>query len=241
MLYREKTGRGQHVDVSLSDVQVASLANIASSALIDSSSSPGRWGTAHPSIVPYQGFKTKDGMVMIGAGNDRQFAILCECIDRQDLIKDPKYLTNSSRIAHREELLDLLEKETKKETTEEWLEIFDGKGMPYAAVKYSLGFGFVADNSDVQATLRHSQITARETVKSIQHTTCGKIRVVGPPVKFSASPPSIRSAPPVPSPSSHTLISPGPRRTHPRNPHQFGYHPGHSAKVGVGRSNQSVE
>ena len=140
LLYRAKTGRGQHVDVSLSDVQVASLANIASSALVDPSSSPGRWGTAHPSIVPYQGFRTKDGMIMIGAGNDRQFGILCECISRPDLISDPKYITNSLRVENREELLDFIEKETEKRTTKDWLEIFEGKGMPYAAVKYKYLF-----------------------------------------------------------------------------------------------------
>lgn len=136
LLYRGKTGRGQHVDVSLSDVQLASLANIASSALIDPSSSPGRWGTAHPSIVPYQGFRTKNGMIMIGAGNDRQFRILCECISKPDLASDEKFLTNTLRVANREELLHLLEIETEKKTTEDWLEIFEGKGMPYAAVKH---------------------------------------------------------------------------------------------------------
>lgn len=136
LLYRGKTGQGQHVDVSLSDVQVATLANIASSALVDPTSSPGRWGTAHPSIVPYQGFRTKDGMIMIGAGNDRQFGILCACISKQDLALNEKFLTNSLRVENREELLHLLEVETEKKTTEDWLEIFEGKGMPYAAVKY---------------------------------------------------------------------------------------------------------
>jgi len=138
LLYRGKTGLGQHIDVSLSDVQVASLANIASSALIDPSSSPGRWGTAHPSIVPYQGFSTKDGMIMIGAGNDKQFGILCECIERPELITEAKYLTNSLRVVYRQELLEVLGKEMEKKTTGEWLDIFEGRGMPYAAVKYRI-------------------------------------------------------------------------------------------------------
>jgi len=73
---------------------------------------------------------------MIGAGNDRQFGILCACIGRQDLFSDKKYVTNSLRVANREELLDILEKEIIRKTTEEWLDIFEGKGMPYAAVKY---------------------------------------------------------------------------------------------------------
>jgi succinate---hydroxymethylglutarate CoA-transferase len=135
LLYRGKTGRGQHIDVSLSDVQVASLANIASSALIDPSSSPGRWGTAHPSIVPYQGFRTANGMIMIGAGNDRQFVILCDGISRPDLSSNVKFLTNSLRVENREELLHAIQAELTKKSTEEWLDIFEGKGMPYAAIK----------------------------------------------------------------------------------------------------------
>jgi succinate---hydroxymethylglutarate CoA-transferase len=138
LLYRAKSGQGQHIDVSLSDVQIASLANIASSALIDPASSPGRWGTAHPSIVPYQGFRTKNGMIMIGAGNDRQFGILCDCVSRPEIGLDAKYLTNSLRVENREELVPLLEREIEKKSTEAWLEIFEGKGMPYAAVKYAL-------------------------------------------------------------------------------------------------------
>lgn len=174
---------------------MASLANIASSALIDPSSNPGRWGTAHPSIVPYQGFRTRDGMIMIGAGNDRQFGILCESIQRVDLISNAKFLTNSLRVENRAELQYLIENETEKKTTEEWLAIFEGKGIPYAAVKYAPCECSL--HSDVQETLRNLQIEARETVKTIRHTTCGKIRVVGPPVKLSVSSPSIRLAPPV--------------------------------------------
>ena len=136
LLYGARTGRGQHIDVSLSDVQVASLANIASSALIDPSSSPGRWGTAHPSIVPYQGFRTADGMIMLGGGNDKLFGILCEKILRPELATHERFLTNALRVQHRKELVELIEAETEKETTQQWLDRFEGSGMPYAAVKY---------------------------------------------------------------------------------------------------------
>jgi succinate--hydroxymethylglutarate CoA-transferase len=138
LLYRTKTGKGQHIDASLSDVQVASLANIASSALIDPSSSPGRWGTAHPSIVPYQGFQTADGMIMLGGGNDKLFRILCERINRPELATDPKFHNNASRVRNRMELVRLIESETEKESTHQWLTRFEGSGMPYAAVKYPI-------------------------------------------------------------------------------------------------------
>lgn len=72
---------------------------------------------------------------MIGAGNDRQFTILCENIGRQDLIEDPKFLNNSLRVANREELLQLIQEELGKQTLQHWLDVFDGKGMPYAAIK----------------------------------------------------------------------------------------------------------
>lgn len=135
LLHRAKTGRGQHIDASLSDVQVASLANIASSALVDPSSSPGRWGTAHPSIVPYQGFHTSNGMIMIGVGNDKHFGILCENLSCPELATNPRFLTNSLRVENRDELLPLIELEMAKRTTEEWLDIFEGEGIPYAAFK----------------------------------------------------------------------------------------------------------
>ena len=72
---------------------------------------------------------------MIGAGNDRQFGILSGCLEKPDLATDAKYLTNSLRVLNRAELLHLIEQETEKKTTQEWLDIFDGKGMPYAAIK----------------------------------------------------------------------------------------------------------
>ena len=74
---------------------------------------------------------------MIGAGNDRQFGILCECIERRELVLDERFLTNALRVANREVLLELIQGEIETRRTEEWLSIFEGKGMPYAAIKYS--------------------------------------------------------------------------------------------------------
>lgn len=143
LLGRVKTGRGQHIDVALSDCQVASLANIASSCLISGKPDSGRWGTAHPSIVPYKGFKTKDGDIMLGGGNDRLYGVLCEKIGRPELVTDSRFITNALRVTHREELETLIETVTKTKTTQEWLDIFEGSGMPYAAI------------NDVQGTLQH--------------------------------------------------------------------------------------
>lgn len=157
LLARAKTGRGQHIDVALADCQIASLANIASSCLISGKPDTGRWGTAHPSIVPYKGFKTKDGDVMLGGGNDRLYGIMCEKLGRPEWIKDPRFVTNAERVKHRDELEELVEGVTTKKTTQEWLEILEGSGMPYAAI------------NDVKATLEHEH--SKSSIPAHIHST----------------------------------------------------------------------
>ncbi|EEY20267.1 formyl-coenzyme A transferase [Verticillium alfalfae VaMs.102] len=184
LLARAKTGRGQHIDVSLSDCQTATLANIASSCLVSGKKDSGRWGTAHPSIVPYRSFKTRDGDILFGGGNDRLYGILCEGLGRPELKDDPKYITNAQRVANRIELEALIEGISMTKTTEEWLQVFEGKGMPYAAV------------NDVQATMEHEHTKARNMVVEMDHEHCGTIKMVNTPVKYSESEPRIRSVPP---------------------------------------------
>merc|ERR1711939_819998 len=101
LIGRGRTGRGQHIDVALSDCQTASLANIASSTLISGKKDTGRWGTAHPSIVPYKGFKTADGDILLGGGNDRLFGVLCKRLGRPEGAEDSRFVTNNVRVKHR--------------------------------------------------------------------------------------------------------------------------------------------
>ncbi|KAL2007777.1 hypothetical protein VTN00DRAFT_7759 [Thermoascus crustaceus] len=185
LLHRATTGEGQHLDVCLSDCQTATLANMASSVLISGKKDSGRWGTAHPSVVPYQGFKTADGDIFIGGANDRLFGILCEKLGKPEWKKDPKFASNNERVKNRVELERLIETETKKRTTKEWLDLFEGCGMPYAAV------------NDVQGTLNHEHTIARGMVKEIVHPVCGPIKILNTPVKYSNADPSIRSPPPL--------------------------------------------
>ncbi|OQO10498.1 hypothetical protein B0A48_03795 [Cryoendolithus antarcticus] len=185
LLSRAKSGRGQHIDVALSDCQVATLANLASSVLISGKSDSGRWGTAHPSIVPYKGFKTKDGDLMLGGGNDRLFGILCEKIGKAEWSTDERYRTNADRVKHRDELEEKIEAVTRTKTTAEWEAVLDGSGMPYARI------------NDVKGTLEHEHVLARDMVTEIDHPDCGPIKLVSPPIKFSESKPSIRSPPPM--------------------------------------------
>ena len=143
LIARGKTGKGQHLDVALADCQVATLANLASSCLISGKPDTGRWGTAHPSIVPYKGFKTADGDIMLGGGNDRLFGVMCERLQKPEWAHDGRFATNAQRVKHREELEALIEEVTTSKTTKEWLDILQDSGMPYAAI------------NDVKGTLEH--------------------------------------------------------------------------------------
>ncbi|ESZ96454.1 hypothetical protein SBOR_3186 [Sclerotinia borealis F-4128] len=185
LLARGRTGRGQYIDVALSDCQVATLSNLASSCLISGEKDEGRWGTAHPSIVPYRSYKTKDGDILFGGGNDRLFGLLCDGLGRSGWKKDPKFVVNTERVAHRAELDSSIEKITQDKTTKEWLDIFEGSGLPYAAI------------NDIQGTLNHEHVLARDMVKEMDHEYCGPIKMVNTPVKYSESKPSIRTVPPM--------------------------------------------
>ena len=185
LLHRSMTNEGQHLDVSLSDVQTATLANIASSVLISGQGDAGRWGTAHPSIVPYKGFKTSDGDIMLGGGNDRLFGVICDKLNKPDWKTDERFVTNNVRVKNRVVLEDLIETETRTKTTQEWLDILEGSGMPYAAI------------NDVKDTLEHEHSKARGMVTEIEHESCGKMKLVSPPVKYSKpGMVGIRTAPP---------------------------------------------
>jgi crotonobetainyl-CoA:carnitine CoA-transferase CaiB-like acyl-CoA transferase len=100
------------------------------------------------SVVPYQGFKTADGDIFIGGANDRLFGIMCDKLGRPEWKTSPKFKTNRDRVRHRAELEPLIEAETQKRPTKEWLHVFDGSGMPYAAV------------NDVMDTLEHEHGTS---------------------------------------------------------------------------------
>lgn len=184
LLARQRTNVGQHLDVALSDCQVATLANIASSVLVSGERDQGRWGTAHPSIVPYKGFQTADGDIMLGGGNDRLFGVLCDKLGRPEWKTDPRFVTNDVRVANRDTLEPLIEDITRTKTTQEWLVILEGSGMPYAAI------------NDVKDTLEHEHVQARGMVTSVHHPVCGEVKLVSPPVKYSESVTGVRTPPP---------------------------------------------
>ncbi|KAL5614894.1 hypothetical protein BROUX41_004973 [Berkeleyomyces rouxiae] len=185
LLQRHATGEGQWIDVCLSDCQTATLANIASSALVSGKPDSGRWGTAHPSIVPYRAFKTKDGDILLGGGNDRLFSILCNGIGHPEWKDDANYKTNALRVAHRDDLEAKIEAITRSQTTAHWLGVFEGTGLPYAAI------------NDIQTTLNHPHTKARNMVVEMEHEHCGSVKVINTPVKYSGMQPGPRTPPPI--------------------------------------------
>jgi succinate--hydroxymethylglutarate CoA-transferase len=135
--------------------------------------------------VPYRSYKTLDGDILFGGGNDRLFGLICDGLQRPEWKTSPKFAINTSRVANRLELDSAIEAITSTQTTAHWLAVFEGSGLPYSAV------------NDIQGTLNHEHVLARGMVIEMEHEFCGNIKMVNTPVKYSVSKPSIRSVPPI--------------------------------------------
>lgn len=177
---RTKTGRGQKIDSSLFESQVALLTNVASTWL-NMGQEAERWGTQHPSVVPYDAFKSKDQYFVCGATNDKQFNILCGLLGLPDLPDDVRFRTNASRVEHRDALFPVLNNAFAKKTTDEWTHIFEGSGMPYAPI------------NNMAKVFAHPQTHAREMVHQIKmnSTKSGTLSILG---KYGSIQPACRIA-----------------------------------------------
>ncbi|EXJ75364.1 uncharacterized protein A1O5_02060 [Cladophialophora psammophila CBS 110553] len=183
---RQQTGRGQKVEVSLFETQIALLINVALSWL-NLGKEAERWGTQHPSVVPYDAFKTRDLYFVCGATNDKQFSTLCKVLGDAALSTDERFSTNTGRVQNRDQLFPILNDLFSTKTTEEWLQDFEGSGLPYAPI------------NTMEKVFSHPQTRARDMVKEIAMPTAkaGRISVLGPAVKFTDTPASIRTRPPL--------------------------------------------
>ncbi|XP_005147035.3 succinate--hydroxymethylglutarate CoA-transferase isoform X1 [Melopsittacus undulatus] len=172
LLQRYKTGKGLHIDCNLLSSQVACLTHVAANYL-NCKIEGKRWGTAHGSIVPYQAFKTKDGYVVVGAGNDQQFVTVCKILDLPEVSKDSRYKTNTLRVKNRKELIDILSTRFSEKATIEWLQLFEGSGVPYGPI------------NNIQQVFLDPQVLHNELVMEMNHPTAGRIAVPGPGVRYS--------------------------------------------------------
>ncbi|MDQ0219500.1 CoA transferase [Peribacillus cavernae] len=169
---RDNTGKGQHIDISLLDVQISSLANVASSYLNTGSISE-RIGNDHSYIVPYQVFQCMDRPLMVSAGNDRLYKKLCEGLGHPELAEDERYVTNNKRIEHRKELTRKMQDIFYDKTADEWFKLFSDTGVPSGPV------------NNIEQVFNHPQVKAREAVEEVSHPTLGKIKMVKSPIRFS--------------------------------------------------------
>jgi len=190
LAHRDRTGEGQHIDLSLLDVQVACLANQAMNYLV-SGAVPKRLGNAHPNIVPYQDFPTQDGFMIIAVGNDTQFARLCAAVQLGELAVDPRFATNQARVAHRVTLIDALSATTRTRTTAEWVAALETAGVPCGPI------------NAIDAVFADPQVRARQMRIELPHPTSGTVPLVANPLRLSQTPPTYRSAPP--TLGAHTL------------------------------------
>jgi len=181
---RDRTGKGQKIDISLLEAQVATLANAASYFLV-SGQLPKRMGTAHSSIVPYQAFETSDGHIIVGALNDHQFVRLCEALHRPDLIIDERFKSNPDRVKHREFLVANIQKSLKTRCSSEWIQSLETAKVPCGPI------------NNMQDVFCDPQVLHREMVYEIDHPTAGMLKQVGIPVKFSETKQSVRFPPPI--------------------------------------------
>ncbi|QYC39992.1 Formyl-coenzyme A transferase [Nonomuraea coxensis DSM 45129] len=143
--HRERTGEGQRVEVSLLSSLLSALTNHAS-AYAAAGVVPRAMGNRHPSIVPYEVFETADRPLVIAAGNDRQFQVLCRVLDRPDLAADPRYATNAGRVTARADLVDELNAALRGRPADAWFELLTAAGVPCGPINdLSAAFALAAD------------------------------------------------------------------------------------------------
>ncbi len=183
--HRSCTGRGQMIDVSLLDTQVAWMANQAVGYLT-SGKVPGRMGNAHPTIVPYNTYPAADGHFILAVGNDSQFAAFCKVAGRPELAADPRFARNTDRILNRTALEPILQEITRTRPAADWLSALEEVGVPAGPINDMAGVF-----SDPQVLHRGMKIT-------LPHPSAasGSVDLIGNPIKMSDSPVTYRSAPP---------------------------------------------
>jgi len=181
---RERSGRGQHIDLALLDVQIACMASQASNYLAGGVV-PRRMGNAHPNIVPYADFPTADGDMILAVGNDQQFARFCVIAGHPEWADDPRFATNPARVANRAVLVPLLRQTTVMRSTAEWIAALEAGGVPCGPI------------NRMDQVFADPQVQARGMRIGLPHPLAGTVPLVANPIRLSGSPTSYRHAPPL--------------------------------------------
>ncbi|API91320.1 MULTISPECIES: CaiB/BaiF CoA transferase family protein [Virgibacillus] len=183
LLERSISQQGQKLDIALYDVAVSALVNVGSNYFM-SGEIPSQLGNQHANIVPYQTFRTKDGQMVIAAGNDRQFEALCDIAGEPSLKDNPKFRTNPDRVAHRKELIPRLQQLFSQQPTAYWLKKCKQQSIPCGPIQ------------NIAEVAADPQLAAREMFVQMSHPTAGEINMIGSPLKLSRTPVSYRHHPP---------------------------------------------
>jgi formyl-CoA transferase len=181
---RERTGLGQVVDTSLLESMVGML-SFQGVRYLNGGGVPPPAGNHHPINAPYGVFRTRDGYVTLGATGDKRWRKFCELLGAEDWLADPRFATNGARYQNRAELAELIGEKLQAATSDEWERTFNANGIPCGPI-YRL-----------DEALNHPQVRAREMVVELPHPTMGTVRLLGLPVKLSATPAHVRLAPPL--------------------------------------------
>ena len=185
LLARERTGKGQFIDNSLIESQVAWLTNVGGN-YFATDQRPPRLGNGHHSIVPYQPFKARDKHIIFGVGTEQQWQRFCHALDLQDtLMTDPRFATNADRLTHRHELIPLLKDIIAAHKAEHWLSLFRELGIPCGPINF------------VDETLTDPHIRDRGVIVELEHPAAGLVRSIASPVHLSETPVSYRLPPPI--------------------------------------------
>lgn len=175
---RKLSGKGQHVDVSLFDVGIASMANLAHSFLA-TDEAPGRIGNAHPQVVPYQDFEASDGFFMLAANNDDQFRRLCDVVGSPELPDDDRFRDNAARVENRPLLASMLNDKIGTNTREHWMGALQEAGITVTSINT------IAD------ALADPQAEARRAVWEVDHPTLGSVRLLGSALQHMTRTPAV--------------------------------------------------
>ena len=170
---RKKTGKGMHIDVSMLDCQIAILEN-AIARYLSKNEIPKPMGSRHPSIAPFEAFKTKDSYIIIAAGNDKLFESLCQTLNLNELINSSKFKSNSLRSENMNELKNILEDKLGYKTTNEWVKQFENLKIPCGPIY------------NIKEAVDNPQVKARNMIVKAYHKVIGEFKLAGNPIKMSS-------------------------------------------------------
>ncbi|RKO65497.1 CaiB/BaiF CoA transferase family protein [Desulfofundulus salinus] len=184
LLAREKTGRGQYVEASLLQA-IVSLQTYLAQGVLATGKIPGRLGSAHPNVAPYQVFETQDGYIIIAVPNDWLWKKMCDALGLDHLKEHPKFAINADRVKNREELVALMTDYTRTKTSAEILAKLKEAGVPSGPIY------------NIAEVLSHPQVVHLGMIQEVPHPTIGTMKVLGIPIIMSETPGSVRMAPPL--------------------------------------------